>query len=236
MPAGLRVWFHAASVGEVNGSLGVFRRLRTACPHAALFLSVGTPQGYRFARSHVPHGVHVFAAPVDVPWAVCRTVSRLRPDLFVGLESEFWPVLHWCLGKHRIPVVLLNGRISERSVRRYRRLSFIFGHVFRAIRWASVKTVEDAQRLAALGVPQHRIAVMGSAKYDSLVDRAHGSLIQAWRQRLGIPQGTPVVVGGEPSRRRMPDTPGNLLEPQARPSRPGGTFRSPPFGSGAPDD
>ncbi|MEJ5365962.1 MAG: glycosyltransferase N-terminal domain-containing protein [Desulfosoma sp.] len=196
VPGGPRVWFHAASVGEVNGTLGVFRRLRASCPHATLFLSVGTPQGYRFARSHVPDGVHVFAAPVDVPWAVCRTVSRLRPDLFVGLESEFWPVLHWCLAKHRIPVVLLNGRVSERSVRHYGRLSFIFGHVFRAIQWASVKTVEDAQRLEALGVPAHRIAVMGSAKYDTLVDRAQASLIEGWRRRLGIPEGTPVVVAG----------------------------------------
>ena len=196
VPRGPRVWFHAASVGEVTGSLGVFHRLRAACPHAALFLSVGTPQGYRFAQSHVPDGVHVFPAPVDVPWAVGRTVSRLRPDLFVALESEFWPVLHWYLRKHRIPVVLLNGRVSERSVRRYRRLSFVFGHVFRAIRWASVKTVEDARRLAALGVPPHRLAVMGSAKYDSLKDRADPSVIDGWRRRLGIAEDTPVLVGG----------------------------------------
>ncbi|WP_448384283.1 3-deoxy-D-manno-octulosonic acid transferase [Desulfosoma sp.] len=196
VPAGPRIWFHAASVGEVNGSLGIFKRLGAACPRAALFLSVGTPQGYRFARSHVPDGVQVFPAPVDVPWAVCRTVSRLRPDLFVALESEFWPVLHWCLRKHRIPVVLLNGRVSKRSVGRYRRLSFVFGRVFRAIRWASVKTVEDARRLASLGVPAHRIAVMGSAKYDSLADRADTSVIDAWRRRLEIPDGTPVVVGG----------------------------------------
>lgn len=195
-PRGPRVWFHAASVGEVNGSLGVVRRLRAACPHAGLFLSVGTPQGYGFARSHVPEGVHVFPAPMDVPWAVCRTLSSLDPDLFVALESEFWPVLHWCLRKHHIPVVLLNGRISERSRRRYRRLSFVFGHVFHGIRWASVKGTEDKHRLTALGVPAHRIVVMGTAKYDSLVDRADSAAVGAWRRLLGIPEGTPVMVAG----------------------------------------
>ncbi len=193
---GPRVWFHAASVGEVNGSLGVVRRLRSACPHTDLFLSVGTPQGYHFARSHVPDGVRVFAAPVDVPWAVCRTISNLSPDLFVALESEFWPVLHWCLRKHRIPVVLLNGHISERSWRRYRRLSFIFGHVFRGIQWAAVKGAEDKDRLTTLGVPADRIVVMGSAKYDTLVDRADSAVIATWRRRLGLAEGAPVVVGG----------------------------------------
>lgn len=195
-PNGPRVWFHAASVGEVNGSLGVVRRLRAACPRAGLFLSVGTPQGYGFARSHVPEGVHVFPAPMDVPWAVCRTISNLSPDLFVALESEFWPVLHWCLRKHHIPVVLLNGRISERSWRRYRRLPFVFGYVFRGIRWASVKGTEDKDRLTALGVPAHRIVVMGTAKYDTLVDRADSAVVGAWRRRLGIPEGMPVMVAG----------------------------------------
>lgn len=193
---GPRVWFHAASVGEVNGSLGIVRRLRMACLNADLFLSVGTPQGYHFARSHVPDGVCVFAAPLDVPWAVFRTVSNLSPDLFVALESEFWPVLHWCLRKHRIPVVLLNGRISKRSWRRYRRLSFIFGHVFHSIQWASVKGAEDKDRLTTLGVPAHRIVVMGSAKYDTLVDRADSAVIGTWRRRLGLADGAPVVVGG----------------------------------------
>lgn len=193
---GPRVWFHAASVGEVNGSLGVVRRLRSACPHADVFLSVGTPQGYRFARYHVPDGVRVFAAPLDVPWAVCRTISHLSPDLFVALESEFWPVLHWCLRKHHIPVVLLNGRVSEKSWRHYRRLSFFFGHVFRGIRWASVKGPEDKERLAALGVSTHRIVVMGSAKYDTLVDLADSAVVGAWRRCLEIPEGTPVLVGG----------------------------------------
>lgn len=190
------VWFHAASVGEVTGGLGVMRRLRAVDPRAEVFLSVGTPQGYRFARSHVPENVQVFEAPLDVPWAVWRTVSRLSPDVFVTLESEFWPLLHWCMRKHGIPVVLLNGRVSEKSWRRYRRFFFVFGHVFRSIQWACVKTVEDQRRLVTLGVSPQRITVTGSAKYDALKDRANPSLVEAWRQRLELPSEVPVLVGG----------------------------------------
>lgn len=193
---GPRVWFHAASVGEVMGALGVMERLRAVDPRTQVFLSVGTPQGCRFARTHVPANVQVFEAPVDVPWAVWRTVSRLRPDVFVALESEFWPLLHWCLRKHGIPVVLLNGRISEKSGRRYRRFSFLFGHIFRSIQWASVKSVEDQRRLVSLGVSPERIIVTGSSKADTLKDRADPSLVAAWRQRLGLLKAVPVMVGG----------------------------------------
>lgn len=193
---GPRVWFHAASVGEVAGALGVLRRLHDAHREVKLFLSVGTPQGYRFARSRVPETVHVLAAPLDVPWAVCRTISRLRPDLFVALESEFWPILHWCLRKHRVPVVLLNGRVSSRSWRRYRRFFSVFRHVFRSVQWASVKSEEDKVRLMNLGVPAHRIAVTGSSKYDALGERADRDSISLWKQRLTLPGGIPVLVGG----------------------------------------
>ncbi|ROQ89528.1 3-deoxy-D-manno-octulosonic acid transferase [Desulfosoma caldarium] len=190
------VWFHAASVGEVTGGLGVIGRLPDVDPQVEVFLSVGTPQGYRFARSHVPKNVQVFEAPMDVPWAVWRTVTSLRPDVFVTLESEFWPLLHWCLRKHGIPVVLLNGRVSEKSWRQYRRFFFIFGHVFRSIQWACVNTVEDQQRLVTLGVSPQRITVTGSAKYDTLTHRADPSLVEAWRRRLGLSSEAPALVAG----------------------------------------
>lgn len=193
---GPRVWFHAASVGEVTGALGVMERLCAVDPRTQVFLSVGTPQGCRFARVHVPENVQVFEAPVDLPWAVWRTISRLGPDVFVALESEFWPVLHWCLKKHGIPVVLLNGRVSEKSWRRYRRFSCLFGYIFRSIQWASVISVEDQRRLVSLGVLPQRITVTGSSKSDALKNRADPALVAAWRQRLGLPSEVPVLVGG----------------------------------------
>ncbi len=193
---GPRVWFHAASVGEVTGALGVIRRLGALEARTQVFLSVGTPQGYLFARSHLPENVRVFAAPLDVPWAVQRTVMNLHPHLFVALESEFWPVLHGFLRKYGIPVVLLNGRMSERSWRRYQRFFPVFRSVFGALQWASVKTAEDKRRLISLGVSPDRIAVMGSAKYDTLQDRADSSLITSWRRRLDLDQDIPVMVCG----------------------------------------
>ncbi len=191
-----RIWFHAASVGEVAGALAVLKRLRRARPHVHLLLTVGTPQGYSFALREVPDGTVVKPAPMDLPWALKRAFRRFKPDLFVGLESEFWPLLYRQLRCHGTPPVLLNGRISERSFRTYRRFPFVFRPVFSSFALAAVKGAEDRARLMALGVPPEKIHVLGSAKYDGLLDRVDWEKVAKLRERLRLPPSVPVMVAG----------------------------------------
>ncbi|SHF83708.1 3-deoxy-D-manno-octulosonic-acid transferase [Desulfacinum infernum DSM 9756] len=191
-----RLWLHASSVGEVTGALAVIRRLRAARPQAAIFLTVGTPQGCRFARAQVQDEVTVLPAPMDFPWSVHPLLSSLSPDLFVAFESEFWPVLHGALRRRGVPVVLLNGRLSQRSLESYRRFQGIFRPLFRSLRLAAMKSEEDRQRLLLLGVPKDRTHVTGSAKVDTLMDRADPQAEILWRERLQVPEGVPVMVAG----------------------------------------
>ncbi|SMC27214.1 3-deoxy-D-manno-octulosonic-acid transferase [Desulfacinum hydrothermale DSM 13146] len=191
-----RLWLHAASVGEVTGALAVIRRLRQARPQAALYLTVGTPQGCLFARRHVPPGVRVLPAPLDLPWSVRAFLTSVAPDLFVVFESEFWPVLHGALRRNGVPVVLLNGRLSQKSLDSYRRFPAIFRPIFRSLSRAAVKSEEDARRLIALGVSPDKVRVLGSSKVDTLVDRADPQRAMWWRERLQVPTGVPVMVAG----------------------------------------
>lgn len=191
-----RLWLHAASVGEVTGALAVIRRLRAARPGAAIFFTVGTPQGYRFARAKVPADVPVLPAPLDVPWSVHALLASLSPDLFVAFESEFWPVLHGALRRRGVPVVLLNGRLSQKSLENYRRFAAIFRPIFRSLRLAAMKSEADRRRLLALGVPEERTLVTGSTKVDTLMDRADPEAKLRWRERLQVPEGVPVMVAG----------------------------------------
>jgi 3-deoxy-D-manno-octulosonic-acid transferase len=190
------LWFHAASVGEVTGAIPTIQEAFKAYPDARLVLSVGTLMGYRSACSRVPHGVVVVAFPLDFPFALRRALESLRPSLFVSFESEFWPNLFRLLQERSIPAILLNGRLSERSLKRYRALRPIFGPVFSHFRWLAMNTEADRRHVLAMGVSESRVIVLGTSKYDGLFNRVNLDALEPWRRVLAIPSGAPVLVGG----------------------------------------
>ncbi|MGH7847004.1 MAG: 3-deoxy-D-manno-octulosonic acid transferase, partial [Candidatus Binatia bacterium] len=107
--------------------------------------------------------------PVDHPLIVRRALQAFDPMLVIFLETEIWPNYLWVAHRRGIPVLLLSGRISARSLRRYRWFSWLFGRAVRCFSALGVQTESDAQRMAALGADRSRIAITGSLKYD--IDR-----------------------------------------------------------------
>ena len=196
-PAGHpRIWFHAASVGEVTGAVPTLYALRDRLPHASILLTVGTPQGFRFARTQLPGWAQVLSFPLDFPWVLDRAFRYLRPDLYVAMESEFWPNMFRFLARRGVPAILLNGRLSNRSARRYRLLNPLFQPVFEQFRSLAMLTEEDRQNALSLGVPHERTLVLGSSKYDGLALRSRLLEPSRWKGILGISTTTPVVIGG----------------------------------------
>lgn len=166
---GPTIWIHALSVGEVTSALPLVRGLRQQLPGLRLIFSATTRSGSEVAASLLsPLVDHLIAAPLDLGPVVPYYLTCIRPDLFILVETDFWP--HWifCLHQRRIPLMLVNGRISARSFSRYQRLSPIFRLMFAKFSLLSMQTENDAQKMRALGHDPARIATLGNLKFDIL--------------------------------------------------------------------
>ncbi len=187
---------HAASVGEVTGAMATIDVLRRRYRRSALILTVGTPAGYRFARSRLSRWAAVYPFPLDLPPLWQKSLAYFRPELFVAFESEFWPGLYRCLRRHRVPALLLNGRLSDRSARLYHRFAPLFRPIFSYFNAVVMKSTNDLDNIVSLGARRDRAVVLGSSKYDAVAVRARLPLARDWRRLLNLRPEQAVVVGG----------------------------------------
>jgi len=161
------IWLHAVSVGEVIAVTELARRLRAVFPRAPLFLSVGTLAGYATAREKLAGIVTgVFYAPIDQVFAVRNVLRALQPVIVVILETEIWPNLFREAKRAGCGLVIVNGRISDRTASRYRRLRWFFREV---MRWPDAVMVQSEAmrgRFLASGAPAERVQIAGNLKYD----------------------------------------------------------------------
>jgi 3-deoxy-D-manno-octulosonic-acid transferase len=161
-------WMHALSVGEVTSALPLARGLREAFPEARIVFSAATRSGGEVATKLLsPHVDALIAAPLDLGPVVPFFARIIRPDLFILVETDFWP--HWlhCLKQRRVPTLLVNGRISERSFVRHQRFSGFFRPMFRSFSLLSMQTRADAAKMIALGVEERRVLTLGNLKFDT---------------------------------------------------------------------
>jgi 3-deoxy-D-manno-octulosonic-acid transferase len=160
------VWVHAVSVGEVNVARNLLAELTTAAPGRRLGLSVTTAAGRELARRTLPPEIAVFAFPFDLEGPVQKAFDGVRPGLVLLTETELWPLFLDRARARKIPVALVNGRISDRSFPRYRLVRRFLRGPLEAIALFAVQSREDARRLEALGLPAGRVRVCGNIKYD----------------------------------------------------------------------
>ena len=159
-------WLHAVSVGEVNVALKLANALRTHEPNLHCALTTTTTTGFALACKNAPHWIEVMYTPLDYWPIMRRAFSFIRPVRIVLVEAEIWPNLAAEAHAHRIPLALVNARLSGRSERRYRQFRFFIEPTFRLLDLVCVPEKEDAKRWATLGVSQDRIRLTGSIKYD----------------------------------------------------------------------
>lgn len=192
-----RVWVHAVSVGETFVALRFMEEWRKTHSNMAFVLSVNTSTGRDLAAKLMhPDDVMVYF-PVDTPPVLWRVFRTLRPTLLVLTECEFWPNLIGMARKRGVPVMLINGRLSDRSFRGYRRFRWLFRPVLQLINRLSVQSAQDRERFLELGVDPASVQVAGSAKYDVAL-QGPGNLETA-RQILkegGIGPDALVLLGG----------------------------------------
>jgi 3-deoxy-D-manno-octulosonic-acid transferase len=189
------VWFHAVSVGEVLLLRPLLEELARRRPGWELVVSTTTTTGLALARRTYPDLV-TFYAPLDFSWATRRAVSRVRPTVLALVELELWPNLVRAAKEAGAGVAIINGRLSNRSHRGYRRLRGPLGPTLRRLDAVAAQTEEYAARFVDLGVPRQRVRVTGSVKYDGLEGDRNNPRTLNLRRVLGLDPADLVFVAG----------------------------------------
>jgi len=175
------IWLHAVSVGEVNAAQTIVTELVNRFLHFEIVLSTTTDTGFARATKLFGENLQVFYFPLDFSWIMRRAFHRIRPALCLLMELEVWPNLVQIAQKLNIPVVLINGRISDKSFARYKKIKPIAKKIFCKVSLILAQTDEYAQRFRELGCPDERVIVTGSLKYDTaqITDKVEGTDILA---------------------------------------------------------
>jgi 3-deoxy-D-manno-octulosonic-acid transferase len=197
------IWIHAVSVGEVLAVIPLAQKLKTRFPLLRLVVSTTTVTGQNLARERMPFADAVFYFPLDWRGPVRRALAAARPAAVIVVETEIWPNFLRECRRADVPVIFVNGRLSERSFRGYGRALLysaggIAGFLKKVLGDATLflmQSKEDAARLIALGAPGERVLVTGNLKYD-LAD-ASESPLSAWLEaELARGNRHPVIVAG----------------------------------------
>lgn len=197
--AGKKVlWFHAVSVGEVLAIMPLIDAVKKALPDHAVILSTTTMASNRLAAGRAAEkGAVVIYFPLDFPWAVRRLIDAATPRLIIFAETEFWPNFLRCAERKGIPMMVVNGRISPRSFKRYRLIRKFLCDFTTGIKIFGMQSELYRDKLKALGISDSRIVVSGNLKYEALgheqIDPAE---VGALKSALGIAPAGRLLFGG----------------------------------------
>jgi 3-deoxy-D-manno-octulosonic-acid transferase len=175
------IWIHAVSVGEVNATTTLIKELEKKFPDYEIVLSTTTDTGFARANALFGNQLSVFYFPMDFSRTMSRAFENIRPAMCLLIELEVWPNLVRIARQSGIPVIVVNGRLSERSFSRYNLIKAITRKVFGNLTLALAQSEEYAQRFRQLGVPAEKVIVTGSVKYDTaqVADKVEGADILA---------------------------------------------------------
>jgi len=191
-----RIWIHAVSVGEVTAAAPIVSSLRELFPAACIMLSTSTETGQDMARRMVSDATSYIYYPLDIPFVVRKVINLTAPDIFIPVETEIWPNFIRICSEKGVKIIMVNGRISPRSFKRYSKTTFFWRNVLTFVDEMGMISPVDAERITALGVNASRVSIAGNAKYDSLAARADDRLKHEMRDRLSIAPGSRVFVAG----------------------------------------
>lgn len=192
---GPRIWLHAASVGEVQAASLLIEELRRTIPESSYFLTTMTIHGRKFAEELLPD-VRCQLAPLDVPGITDLAIRKINPDMYICIETELWPVLLKKFKNRSLPVLLLNGRMSERSAGAYRKHAWIFKPVLENFDRLCLISETDRQRYLAVGVDEAGVEVAGNLKYDRKLPEESGEVCRKLQEIMSLTPESEVLVAG----------------------------------------
>jgi 3-deoxy-D-manno-octulosonic-acid transferase len=186
------IWIHAVSVGEVMAVLPFLYKLKEKFPSINLLLSTITDTGQKVAIEKSPSGTKVIYLPFDLKFILNRALKEVKPALFITIETEIWPNLFRTFKNSGIPVIIMNGRISDNSFKGYEKIKFFIKDI---LKYADLFCMQDsmyAERIKKLGAPEDKVKVMGNFKFDTKPSEN----IPTWTRLIS----PPIIIAGSTHR------------------------------------
>lgn len=179
------IWVHAVSVGETIAALPLIKQLINDYPHLPVVITNMTPTGAARVKSALKDSVKQVFIPYDIPNAVNRFLKKINPQIAIIMETELWPNLFACTREHKIPLVVLNARLSQQSAAGYARIPGLTRGIFQSIHRLAAQTSSDAERFIQLGLEKEKITVTGNLKFDLEIPSDLTEKSQVLQQQLG---------------------------------------------------
>lgn len=172
------IWIHAVSVGEAIACLPFVSALKKKFPEIKILFSTTTYTGQKIVREKSSDAERVMYMPWDTRVCVTRAVKAVKPKIFITIETELWPVLFRALKNEGSKIIILNGRLSNKSFRGYRRIRLFMQEVLSYVDYCYMQCKDDAYRIMFIGAQPERVGVMGNFKFDVDLHKSHNSC--AW--------------------------------------------------------
>ncbi|MHC4207272.1 MAG: 3-deoxy-D-manno-octulosonic acid transferase, partial [Planctomycetota bacterium] len=188
------IWLHAVSVGEINAAKTIIKELKAKFSDYEIVISTTTDTGFARAAALFSKDHQVFYFPFDFSWAMHRAFGNIRPAICLLMELEVWPNFVRLAKQSNVPVVVVNGRISDKSFPKYKRVKPLVKHIFQKVKLVLAQTEEYAQRFREIGAGN--VIVTSSLKYDTaqITDKVDGT--DALAEQLNISNERILVAGG----------------------------------------
>jgi 3-deoxy-D-manno-octulosonic-acid transferase len=188
------IWIHAVSVGEAQAARPLVHELRARFPQIALAISTTTRTGQELAQNlYKDDAVNIFYFPFDWRWSVRRVLAAIQPAAVIILETELWPAFLRECSEQKIPVAIVNGRLSGQSFRRYNMVRRFTSQVLNCVTLAIMQTDTDSNRLIELGMDRNKVMVSGNLKFDAGVMPESTSVTDYFKKRFRLGH-APVIL------------------------------------------
>ncbi len=190
------IWVHAASVGEVFCTAPLLKRIKREFPHCEIVLTTMTSTGNEAAKTHLPEADRVLFLPIDHPFTLRRVIKKIHPRLLLIAETELWPNLLRSCGRKGIPIILFNGRISEKSFRGYLFFKFLFKECLKYVALFLMQTMEDQTRIIEIGAEPDKTRVVGNLKFDQTLPAFNQEAMANLAKSIGLQGKEAILIAG----------------------------------------
>ncbi|HEY8158912.1 MAG TPA: lipid IV(A) 3-deoxy-D-manno-octulosonic acid transferase [Methylobacter sp.] len=160
------IWFHAVSVGEAEALFPLAKKIQREYPNVILLITTTTPTGSARVKAIMQDSVEHVYLPYDIPWAINRFMRCFKPRMAIIMETEIWPNLFDYCGKNRIPLYIINARLSEKSARGYQKIPALISPALACVKSIAAQTQDDACRFVAIGAKTETVRTLGNIKFD----------------------------------------------------------------------
>ncbi len=189
------IWVHAVSVGEARAAAPLIKQIRTKYPDFQILMSNVTETGHAIASADQKIDLCLFF-PFDFSWAVRRALSLVHPELIIIVETEIWPNFTRQAYQLEIPLILVNGRISDRSFPRYRLIRFLLRPILDRFTSFCMQSQTDAERITVMGAPSERVENTGNLKFDHDLMDVTTEQVQQKKHQFRLPENVAILVAG----------------------------------------